>query len=68
MRPYCAIARRLLSMLLMSVSLNACVSGIVGPHGTVGIGIEGEGSTTAEKIGRATAIYLPAMPPDTIRP
>jgi hypothetical protein len=43
-------------------------TGIVGVHGTVGIGIEGEAGTAAEKIGRATAIYLPAMPPDTIDP
>jgi len=43
-------------------------TGLVGSHGTLGIGFESEGSTTAEKIGRATAIYLPAMPPDTMPP
>ncbi len=42
-------------------------AGLVGTHGTVGIGIGGDGST-AEKIGRATAIYLPAAAPVTIAP
>jgi hypothetical protein len=34
---------------------------IVGTHGSVGFGVAGEGAT-AEKIGRATAIYMPAAP------